>query len=414
MDDLVFSVSGFLDNLNQDLAYAFSGVVVEGEISSYKTSQGKWIFFDLKDDESSVNCFMPVWQLSIPLEDGMKVRAKVLPKVTKWGKFSLTVQKLIPVGEGSIKKAYELLKKKLTKEGLFDSAKKRPLPDNIVRIGVISSTGAAGYADFCKIINHRWAGLEIQVCHTQVQGLVAPEQMIRALNYLNEKAEVQVIAMIRGGGSADDLSCFNDESLVRAIASSKIPVITGIGHEVDETLADLAADVRASTPSNCAEMLTLDKSAEIRRIKSQTDGLSRRIFTAIVDVANELRISRDGLRQVLADKLTVENRELQSKISAMSSVMKKSVGELQAKADRDLVQLRHFLSEKLNHELAKIENTLKIIESMNPELVLRQGYAIIAGEIDVGKIIEITTITKHFTAEVKQITERSSNDGKES
>ena len=406
MDDLVFSVSGFLDNLNQDLAYAFSGITIEGEVASYKTSQGKWVFFDLKDDESSVSCFMPIWQLSIPLEDGMKVRAKVLPKVTKWGKFSLTVQKLIPVGEGSIKKAYELLKKKLTKEGLFAPEKKRPLPDHLVKIGVISSTAAAGYADFCKIINHRWAGLEIQVCHTQVQGMVAPEQMIRALNYLNERGEVQIIAIIRGGGSADDLSCFNDEALVRAIASSKIPVITGIGHEVDESLADLAADLRASTPSNCAEMLTLDKSAEIRRIQSQTEGLSRRVFTAIVNVANELRVSRDNLRQILSEKIDSENRELQSKISTMNSTMKKSIGEIQAKIDRDFTQLEHFLAEKLNHELAKMENTLKIIESMNPELVLRQGYAIIAGEIDVGKTVKITTMKQYFEAEVKSIKER--------
>lgn len=282
-----FSVSQFIEVVNQTLEYSYQATLIEGEVSGFKVNQGKWVFFDLKDEEGSISCFMPVWQLRVPIEDGMKIVVKGLPKVTAWGKFSVTVGQISPVGEGSIKKSFEKLKQKLEKEGLFRPEKKRPLPEDLTKIGVISSTGAAGYADFCKIINARWGGLEIQVCHTQVQGMVAPDQIIRALKYLNEKDEVQVIAIIRGGGSADDLACFNDEMLVREIAASKIPVITGIGHEVDESLSDLAADVRASTPSNCAEMLVKDRKFE--QIEGQVLNIRREIMNRISEAENKVR-----------------------------------------------------------------------------------------------------------------------------
>ncbi len=275
------SVSQFIGAVNSILDCGLQDLLVEGEVASFKVNQGKWVFFDLKDEESSISCFLPVFQLRTPLEDGMKIIVRGEPKLTKWGKFSLTVRQIMPVGEGSIKKSYELLKKKLEKEGLFAPEKKRPIPENLAKIGVISSVQAAGYADFCKILNSRWGGLEVQTAHTQVQGIDAADQIIRALRYFNEKAEVQIIAIIRGGGSADDLAVFNDEALVREIAGSRIPVITGIGHEVDESLSDLAADIRASTPSNVAQLLSPDKRAEIVKVQQMIQGLSNRIFQEI-------------------------------------------------------------------------------------------------------------------------------------
>ncbi|MBR5939273.1 exodeoxyribonuclease VII large subunit, partial [Candidatus Saccharibacteria bacterium] len=266
-----FSPTDLVSVMNQTLEYGYSNVLIEGEVASFKINQGKWVFFDLKDEESSVSCFMTLYQMRVPLEDGMKVIIRGTPKVTKWGKLSITVQAIQPTGEGSLKKAYEALKKRLSEEGLFEPKKKRGIPDDLTRIGVISSVQAAGYADFVKIVNSRWGGLKIQVAHTQVQGLDAPDQIISALKYFNEKNEVQIIAIIRGGGSADDLACFNDEELVRAVAASKIPVITGIGHEVDESLVDLAADIRASTPSNVAELLTPDKESILRGILTSVD-----------------------------------------------------------------------------------------------------------------------------------------------
>lgn len=346
----------FISVVNQTLEYAYTSATIEGEVASFKVNQGKWVFFDLKDEESSIACFMPLWDLRMPLEDGMKVVVKGLPKLTKWGKFSFTVKQIQPVGEGSLKKAYELLKKKLTKEGLFDLAKKRTLPEDLTHIGVISSTQAAGFADFTKILNARWGGIKVDVAHTQVQGLDAPDQIMRALKYFNEKGEVQVIAILRGGGSADDLACFNDEGLVREIAASKIPVITGIGHEVDESLADLAADVRASTPSNAAEMLTQDR-FEMKKV------IQRMI----------LNLGRDLVRKITAIHTDKLNQCLQI-------------------VREQYTKCRNVMDEKV-----------KILEVLNPEKTLARGYAIISGKIKLGDVVKVTTFDKEIKAEVKEV-----------
>jgi len=358
-NELVYSVTDFQAVCNQILDNAFSGVVIEGEVASFKLNQGKFVFFDLKDDESSIGCFMMAFALRFPLEDGMKVRIRALPKLTKWGKFSLTVQSVMPVGEGSIKKSLELLKKKLTAEGLFAPERKRRLPEDIEKIAVISSTQAAGYADFCKILNERWGGLSVTVAHTQVQGAVAADQIIRALQYFNERGGVQVIAVIRGGGSADDLAVFNDEKLVRAIAASKIPVITGIGHEVDTSLSDLAADVVASTPSNAAQMLTRDRKELMMALRGDVSRINNLLNTKIDEV----------------------NRE---------------VKDLVAEAKREIVvKIATFEQE--------IAGIVKVLEQLNPEKVLARGYALISGKIEAGNVVNITTLENEIEAEIKTV-----------
>ena len=358
----VYSVSDFQAVCNQIMETAFSGVVVEGEVASFKINQGKYVFFDLKDEQSSVGCFMMKYALRFPLEDGMKVRVRAIPKLTNWGKFSLTVQAVMPVGEGDLKKSFELLKKKLGAEGLFAPEKKRSLPENIVKIGVISSTQAAGYADFCKILDERWGGLELQVAHTQVQGMTAADQIIKALNYLNERGEVQVIAVIRGGGSADDLAVFNDEALVRAIAASKIPVITGIGHEVDESLCDLAADIVASTPSNAAQMLSRDRREVIMNIRSD-----------IVRINN------------------LFNTEVEKRISEVRE-------EILRVGDELIVRITTLESE--------IVSQRRILAQLNPEKILERGYALVKGEVSVGNVVEITTSKQEIKAKITEIKER--------
>ena len=156
--EIKFSVSEFIDICNQSLDYAFPSVIIEGEVASFKVNQGKWVFFDLKEGDSSVSCFMVVTQLRAALTDGMKVRVRATPKLTRWGKFSLTVSQVMPVGEGSIKKNFELLKKRLMAEGLFDPARKRTIPQGLSTIGVISSTNAAAGVS-CARANCACAGL---------------------------------------------------------------------------------------------------------------------------------------------------------------------------------------------------------------------------------------------------------------
>lgn len=285
MENQPFSVSEALALINQTLDYAYPVIVVDGEVANFKVNQNKFVFFDIKDSEGMLGCFMTVFQLGVALEDGMKVRVVAAPKLTKWGKFSLTVRAVMPIGEGSIKRNYELQKEKFAKEGLFDDEHKRSLPMYPEHIAVVSSTGAAGYADFIKIVSQRWPGIEISVYNVSVQGESAPAQIAAAVKRASEAARYDAIAVVRGGGAREDLAAFDDETVVRAIAGSRAPVITGIGHEVDETLADLVADIRASTPSNAAEILVPEK----REVQAMIDYLQHKPLTTIERLIEDVR-----------------------------------------------------------------------------------------------------------------------------
>ncbi len=364
--DKPYSVGEFLERTNFTLERELGEITIEGEVGSFKVNQGKWVFFDLKENEASVNCFLPLSQLTVGLKDGMKIEVLAIPKVTRWGKFSLTIRRIIPRGEGNIKKSFEFLKQKLLREGLFDPTRKRALPSDIHTIGVISSTGAAGYADFLKIINNRWGGMKILTVNTQVQGVQAPIQIIRALNFLNQQDEVDVIAIVRGGGSADDLAAFNDEGLARAIAVSKIPVITGIGHEVDESLADLAADVRTSTPSNAAERLTRDRRALQQQLATRFAEAKRHL---LVEFARSQDHNMDKIRAAREQTLT-----------------------------------------RIDQAMMKVTEAQKILESLSPERVLERGYALLlAGSDKIAAGSELELITKDYlvVTRVKSVRERN-------
>jgi exodeoxyribonuclease VII large subunit len=362
---LLLSVSDFIAITNQTLEYTYPSVSIEGEVASFKVNQNKYVFFDLKDAGASLGCFMTVWQLRQPIEDGMKVIVTGTPKLTQWGKFSVTVRTIRPSGEGSLRKSFELLQAKLEKEGLFEPERKRPLPETPRRIAVISSTQAAGYADFMKILNDRWGGLQVDVAHVQVQGSDAPDQMIRALKYFNSRPELpEVIVIIRGGGSADDLSAFNDELLVREIAASRAPTLVGVGHETDVSLSDLAADVRAATPSNAAQLVVPDRQEIVRRSRQHVRSLSVRLLQLT-------GLYREGLRERL-----------------------KACGA----AIRDRYERR----------LEELEYRRRILAELDPEQVLARGYAIIRGEIKPGQAIEIEKSTILVTAEVTGVRKKDS------
>lgn len=320
-----FTVSGFVSAINQTLDVAYSTVEVEGEVSGFNVNQGKFVFFDLKDESSSVGCFMMAFALRVPLEDGMKIKVTATPKLTNKGRFSLTVKKIELSGEGSLKRAYELLKAKLDKEGLFDPVRKRPLPEYPTRVGIISSIDSAGYKDFQKIANELWGGIDFLVAHVQVQGDAAPDQIVSAIKYMNELLDVpEVLVIVRGGGSLEDLATFNDELVVRTIASSRIPTLVGVGHEIDITLAELAADVRASTPSNAAQLLLPDKSEFIARLKV----MSSRVEAAVSRII-------DGRRR---EALVRIEQSLESLFQDQSSVLASFVRTLKAYDPREALK----------------------------------------------------------------------------
>ena len=361
MEKLQLSVSDFIALTNQTLEYAYPTVVIEGEVASFKINQGKYVFFDLKDSEASVGCFMMAFQLRMPVEDGMKVTITASPKLTRVGKFSLTVRSIRPSGEGALKKSFELLRAKLAAEGLFASERKRPLPSAPQRIAVVSSTQAAGYADFIKVLNDRWGGMRIDVAQVQVQGQSAPDQMIRALQYFNsQKSLPEVIVVIRGGGSADDLAAFNDEQLVRQIAGSRVPTLVGVGHETDTTLADLAADVRAATPSNAAQILVPDKHEIIR--------------------AARLRASSAGTQLLnrISDQIRSTGQQLE-----------------------DMYERFEYRFERAETATQQLR---RILAQVDPGVALRRGYAILRGTQAVGEIVEIETNTAIMKAKVMEYT----------
>lgn len=349
MQDITLGVSEAIELINQTLDEAYPFVLIEGEVASFKVNQGKFVFFDIKDESGTLGCFMMVFKLKFPIEDGMKVKVLAQPKLTNWGKFSLTVQEIQPVGEGSLKKSQELLKQKLLAEGLFDESRKRLLPQYPVRVGVVSSSQAAGYKDFIKILENRWGGLEIILADVTVQGMDAPSQIVGALNELNEQAEpLDVIAVVRGGGSADDLSAFSHEDVVRAIALSRTPTIVGVGHEVDMSLADLAADVRAATPSNAAEILVPDKKTILLQV---------------------------------AEMLTRTQTAVTSQLSELGEYVSGSLADIESAVDR-------VIDEREND----ISSAMRTIKQLDPHTVLRRGYGIIRSDSVVISSVRDVTI----------------------
>jgi exodeoxyribonuclease VII large subunit len=298
-NELVLSVSDFVGLLNQTLEYAYPAISIVGELSNFRISKNRWVYFDLKDDFATVKFFGTVYQLPGPLEDGLMLQVRGTPRLHNQFGFSVNVQNIQPVGEGSLKKAAALLEAKLTAEGLFDESRKRPLPYPPKTIGLITSGESAAYHDFIKIINARWGGIDIQLADVQVQGEPAPGQIVNAIEYFNSHAEpVDVLVVTRGGGSAEDLAAFSTEQVTRAVAGSRIPTIVAIGHEVDISLAELAADRRASTPSNAAEMLTPDKAHELATIrdtqKSLLHVLTQNVATArqqLADIMMQLHVA---------------------------------------------------------------------------------------------------------------------------
>ncbi len=356
-NELVFGVSDFVTYLNQTLELAYPFVTIEGELANLRVSKNKWVYFDLKDNASSVKFFGTVYTLPGPLEDGMVVRVSGNPRLHNLYGFSVNVQSITPVGEGALRRAADLLAAKLQAEGLFDVERKRPLPYPPARIALVTAGQSAAYVDFLKILNARWRGTTVNHYDVQVQGEPAVGQIVAAIRAINALADLpDVLVLTRGGGSADDLAAFSSEQVTRAVATSRVPTLVAIGHEVDVSLAELAADQRASTPSNAAELLTPDRAEVLRQLKAAKLDLGERLVRIVMD-------RKDWLRQ----QHTELNRSL--------------------KAAYDTAKFR-------------LESARALLEAYNPTAALRRGYALIRdgqgkvvqkiGQLDVGDTVRLT------------------------
>lgn len=365
---LKLGVSEFVGLLNQTLDFAYPDVVIIGELANFRVSKNRWVYFDLKDEHASVKFFGTVYNLPGPLEDGMLLKVRGQPRLHNLYGFSVNVLNIQPAGEGSIRRAADLLRAKLASEGLFDESRKRPVPYPPQRIGLVTSKQSAAYADFVKVLQARWRGIAIELIDVQVQGEVAPAQIVAAIEQFSAEAEPpDVVIVIRGGGSAEDLASFSTEMVTRAVASSRVPTLIAIGHEIDLSLAELAADARASTPSNAAELLVPDRRHVLEQLQDITTNLQ-------YYGARHLRYAQDDLRE-------------------------------QAEV----------LNERLTQLLDRLHVGLKgyqqLLEALNPGAILRRGYAIVRHDgqivrnsrtLSAGAIIEVQLATGNFAAAIKR------------
>ncbi len=327
-DKLELSVGEFVAILNQTLEYAYSSVVIYGELANFHINRDRWVYFDLKDNDAKVSFFGSKYILPGPLEDGMMVKVRGTPRLHPAYGFSINVASITPMGEGSIKRLSELLQKKLEAEGLFAPERKRTLTYPPARIGLISALHSAAFLDFTKILNDRWGGIEIDALDSAVQGDGAPGELIRAIEYFSSMAEPpEVLVIIRGGGSPEDLAAFNNELVTRAVAASRVPTLVAIGHERDVSLAELAADKRASTPSNAAEVLVPDKN-QLRLIHKKLLGqMHHAVDTNINQSLVGLRLINQTMPSVLSLKLDQATRRLSSSLDLLNALSPKKTLE---------------------------------------------------------------------------------------
>jgi exodeoxyribonuclease VII large subunit len=353
MDDLVFSVGEFVGVFNQTLDAAYPKVVITGEVISANIWRDRLVFFDIKDDEASLSCMIPLSMLGTQLEDGMQVRIVGKPRLSQKGRLSINVHAVIPEGEGALQRAFVLLKQKLESQGLFDKERKRPLPEYPESIAVVTAGQSAAWADFQKIIAERWPLCTIYLFDCQVQGDVAAGQIVKSIESINQSADkIDLLAIVRGGGSLEDLQSFNDETVVRAVAGSRTPTITGVGHESDTTLIDYVSDFRASTPTNAAQVAVPDWQQVVAEISYVREQLADTIQSSIDE---KYRRAVNSLR-------VIERLGGTGQIKEQIQHMKMLI------SDRE----KHIISDNIN----EIKHYQSILQALDPRTVLKRGYAI--------------------------------------
>jgi len=352
----VLSVSEFNELINVYLS-TMGEVNVKGEISQFRISQNKWIFLTIKDNAATVEVFGTIYNISNhrELEEGMVVQIIGTPRLyQKSGRFSIFANQISPSGTGALALAFEKLKQRLEKEGLFDPNRKRQLPEFPERIGLITAKGSRAYSDFAKILLERMGGLKIYFYPVSVQGADSTQSIIRAFTYFNQNnLNLDLLVLTRGGGNLEDLVSFNDEAVVRAVFTSKIPVVCAVGHEEDISLSDLAADLRASTPSNAAELIVRQRPELLTHIQSQA------------------RLIELGLNDIISES---KRRVFQS-ISQLKNHVDQYLFRMQKHIVNFTNQYANF-KHKLVLKSQQLETLIRILQNLDYRNLLAKGYSI--------------------------------------
>jgi exodeoxyribonuclease VII large subunit len=400
----VLSVHELVSRLKGLVEERFDFVWVEGEVSGLRQPGSGHLYFSLKDDQAMLRAVMFRHQaalLRFPLEEGQRVLCQGRVSIyAPRGDLQLVVEVVEPRGAGELAVAFERLKRRLAAEGLFDPERKLPLPELVTRVALVTSPTGAAVRDFIRVARRRYPGLEIKVYPVAVQGEAAPGQMIQALEELARWGWPQVIVLTRGGGSPEDLWAFNDEALARAIAACPLPVVSAVGHEIDLTISDLVADLRAPTPSAAAELLTASQAELARRLASlwgRLRGVGPRLLARRRERLAALRRALGDPRRRLADRrLRVDDLLMRAAQALRAGLHRRAraVGAcrerlLAARPDHRLVRLqarRQALVQRLaaaGKELvgarrARLERAQARLRALGPQAVLARGYALVS------------------------------------
>ena len=403
----VFSVGDVTRAIRSVVEGAFVEVWVEGEVSNYRQQTSGHQYFTLKDSDSQLACVMfarpGAWKKSaVQIRDGMLVQAR--GRITVYearGQYQLNVTTIQQAGAGQLQARFEALKRKLAAEGLFDSEQKRELPTFPRTLGIVTSPTGAALRDMLQILERRAPWLRIIVSPCRVQGDGAAKEIIAALEDLQNLGEpVDVIVLARGGGSMEDLWEFNDESLARAIAACEIPVVSAVGYEIDFTIADFVADLRAPTPSAAAELVTPDTTELLRQLAETGHRMQRAVSgeldrghaalallaghslfrepaTRIEQLAQSLDLAEQTLARAVSDTLAIHLGDL----AAMESqLLRHRPDQVLALHGQELatmnVQLREKTTAAIALRVAEMERASAMLRLLSPEATLRRGYTI--------------------------------------
>ena len=353
-------MSQFVGVVDEYLRDGLGTVVVRGEVIDFKVVRERLVFFELKDAEARVGCFMMRWELHQPLEDGMEVEVTGTPALFRQsGRFHVRVIDVQLVGAGALQKAFLALKIKLEKEGLFAPERKRALPRFPETIGLVTSEEGAALTDIRRVLANRWAGLRLVLASVGVQGPGAVNQIVAAIRTLGSREDIDVLIVARGGGSLEDLQAFNTEEVARAVFGSRVPVVSGVGHERDITICDLVADLRAATPSNAAELVVPDKREVVVEITEMLEGVAGSLARRMSELRSEIRHAVFSMERQLAapqTRLSVAARQLSSSVGNWLSVQGTGVLHVE-----------------------------KILNAYSPRLTLDRGYSITTAH---GKVLK--------------------------
>ncbi len=400
----VYTVSRLNREVRAVLEGSFPLLWVEGEISNLARPSSGHIYFSLKDEHAQARCAMfrmKRQRLRFEPENGLQVLVRARVGLYEGrGEFQLVIEHMEPSGEGALLQAFERLKQKLAGEGLFDAAHKRPLPGLPRRIGIITSPSGAAIRDVLSVLGRRFPAIPVLVYPALVQGDQASAQLICALALANERAECDVLILTRGGGSLEDLMPFNDESLARAVFESALPIVSGVGHEIDFTITDFVADRRAATPSAAAELVSPDRQDLQKRLtalaqratRSLTHGLHRwrnrldnlrfrliRLHPGQVLVQQQQRLDELEQRLLLAN--STKQRGLQARIQALDAHLRARSPVNRLETQKLIVDSqRHRLVRGLEMHLTNCRQRLaqaaQGLDTLSPLSTLHRGYSI--------------------------------------